>query len=215
MDVARFDPDRCDARAVRERLGIPPDALVVGTIARLFRKKGYEQLIPIMAKLASDPRLHFLWIGDGAQRSHYQTELRRRGLDRRTTLAGLARPDEIPELLAACDLLAHTSQWEGLPRVVVQALLMRVPVVAFAIDGTPEVVVENETGHLVALNDSDRFVDAVLNLVGDPRARSRMGVVGRDRCLAMFEARLMVERLERIYHDVAPTPSTSPSADSS
>lgn len=199
MEVERFDPDRYDRAGVRDRLGISPDAIVVGTVARLFRKKGYEQLIPIMEELASDPRLHFLWIGDGAQRSDYEAELRRRGLEDRTTLTGLVPPDEVPDLLAACDLLAHTSQWEGLPRVVVQALLMRVPAVAFEIDGTPEVVLDGQTGRLVALNDLRGFALAARDLAGDSQTRCRMGAAGRERCLAMFDHRRMVERLEAIY----------------
>jgi glycosyltransferase involved in cell wall biosynthesis len=179
---------------------VPDHAVVVGTVARLFRRKGYEQLIPIMAEAAKrDPRLRFVWVGDGAQRGAYEAELARLGLTPRVTLTGLVAPDEVPHLLAGCDLLAHTSQWEGLPRAVVQALLMRVPAVAFAIDGTPEVVRDGETGRLVPLNDLPAFVTALGALADSAELRQRLGTAGRELCLERFAAGRMVDQLEALY----------------
>lgn len=200
MDVEPFDPTRYDRAAVRAAWGVAEDAIVVGTVARLFRNKGYEQLIPIMAAAAArEPRLRFVWIGDGAQRGDYDAELVRRSLRERTTLVGLVAPEQIPAMLAGCDIVAHTSQWEGLPRVAVQALLMRIPVVAFAIDGTPEVVLDGRTGRCVSLNDEPAFVAALLALAGDAELRSRLGAAGREHCLPRFDDRVMVDQLEELY----------------
>ncbi len=200
IETERFDPTRCDPAAVRSAWGWSDDAIVVGTVARLFRRKGYEQLLPIMALAAArEPRLRFVWIGDGANRREYEAELARLGLAQRTHLTGLVSPEQIPNLLAGLDILAHTSQWEGLPRAVVQALLMQVPAVAFAIDGTPEVVLDHQTGRLVPLNDEPAFVSALLELAGDPALRRDMGQAGRAHCLERFDWRLMVTQLEDLY----------------
>jgi len=200
MELEPFTPGRYDRAAVRAGWGVPPDAVVVATVARLFRRKGYEQLLPIMSRAAArDPRLRFVWIGDGAQRAEYEAELDRRGLRERTSLAGLVPPAEVPRLLAGCDILAHTSQWEGLPRAVVQALLMQVPAVAFDIDGTPEVVHDGRTGRLIRLNDLDAFADAVCALAADPAQRAAMGAAGRALCVTRFDWRQMVDRLEALY----------------
>jgi glycosyltransferase involved in cell wall biosynthesis len=200
MEVGDFTPTNYDRDAVRESWGVGEDDIVVGAIARLFRKKGYEQLLPIMAAAAKhEPRLRFVWVGDGAQRVEYEAELARLGLRESTTLTGLVPPEDIPQLLAGLDILAHTSQWEGLPRGVVQALLMRVPVVAFDVDGTPEVVREGQTGRLVKLNDLDGFVEALLALANDPDGRRRMGAAGRAYCLERFDWRRMVAALEELY----------------
>ncbi len=200
MEVDQFDPDACDRDAVRKEWGVESDHVVVGTVARLFRRKGYEQLLPIMAKAAArNENLRFVWVGDGAQRSEYEAELARLGLADRTTLTGLVRPSKIPRLLGGMDILAHTSQWEGLPRGVVQALLMQVPAVAFAIDGTPEVVLNHTTGRLIPLNHLDSFADALVDLAGDCVTRERMGRTGREKCLERFDWRVMVEQLEAIY----------------
>lgn len=204
MEIGEFTPTRYDRAAVRAAWGVSDDDVVVGTVARLFRRKGYEQLIPIMADAAEqNPRLRFVWVGDGAQREDYVAELQRRGLVERTTLTGLIPPSRVPEMLAGCDIVAHTSQWEGLPRVVVQALLMQVPVVAFNIDGTPEVVLDGQTGHIVPLNDEDAFVAALLRLADDPAARRRMGQAGRQHCLERFDWRKMVDDLDRLYQRLA------------
>jgi glycosyltransferase involved in cell wall biosynthesis len=203
MEVGDFTAAAYDRPAVRQTWGVGDDEVVVGTIARLFRKKGYEQLLPIMAAAAKhEPRLRFVWVGDGAQRAQYETELERLGLRDRTTLTGLVPPARIPELLAGFDILAHTSQWEGLPRGVVQALLMRVPAVAFAIDGTPEVVLDGQTGRLVELGDLDGFAEALLALANDPDGCRRMGVTGRAHCLDRFDWSRMVAALEELYRQL-------------
>lgn len=206
MEVERFTPTHYDRSAVRQGWGIGErdDALVIGTVARLFRRKGYEQLIPIMAEAARrDPRLRFVWVGDGAQRRLYERALVNLGLRQRTTLVGLVTPDDVPRIIAGFDILAHTSQWEGLPRAVVQSLLMRTPVVAFAIDGTPEVVQDRRTGRLIRLGDASGFASALVELAADAEARLRMGTAGRELCLERFERRRMVERLEALYERLA------------
>ena len=200
MEVEQFDPAQYSRQATRAAWGVADDEIVVGTVARLFRKKGYEQLIPIMAKaVQKESRLRFVWIGDGAQRPDYEAALKRLGLRERTILTGLVPPARIPELLAGCDILAHTSQWEGLPRAVVQGLLMRIPATAFAIDGTPEVVLPGQTGYLAELNDLDGFVEALLRLAEDADLRRRLGEAGRQLCLERFDWRRMVEELEKQY----------------
>jgi glycosyltransferase involved in cell wall biosynthesis len=200
MEVEQFTPKPELRVSARRAWGFADDDVVVGTVARLFRRKGYEQLIPIMAAATRrEPRLRFVWIGDGAQRVEYEAELKRLGLSNRTTLMGLIPPGEVPRVLAGCDILAHTSQWEGLPRAVVQALLMQVPAVAFAIDGTPEVVQNGQTGRLVPLNDIESFVSALCELAADADLRRRMGQAGREQCLERFDWRRMVDDLESLY----------------
>lgn len=200
MVVEDFDPAAQPARATRRAWGVPDDAVLVGTVARLFYNKGYEQLIEVLdLAVRRQPNLRFVWIGDGAARGRYEAELARRGLRERVMLTGLLPPAEMPRVLAAIDLLAHTSQWEGLPRAVVQALLMAKPAVSFAIDGAPEVVVPGETGELAALGDLAGFAEALCRLAGDPARRAAYGQAGRRRCLAEFDYRDMVARLDRLY----------------
>ncbi len=201
MPLEPFQPGRYDRAAVRAAWGVSDDdTVVIGTVARLFRGKGYEQLIPILATAARrEPRLSFVWIGDGAQRTLFERELRRCGLHDRTVLTGLVPPDDIPRLLAGMDILAHASQWEGLPRAVVQALLMQIPAVAFALDGTPEVILDGRTGRLIPPGDLAGFAAALVGLARDPQERRRLGQAGRAHCLERFDARRMVDQIEQLY----------------
>ena len=211
MEVKMFDPSLHDAAATRAGWQVGDDEILVGTVARLFVNKGYEQLIEIMSlALAREPRLRFVWIGDGADRPRYEAELQRRGLRDRVTMTGLLPPAEMPRVLAAIDLLAHTSQWEGLPRAVVQAMLMEKPAVSFAIDGAPEVVLPGETGELAELNDLDGFASAIVKLATDEKLRRSCGVRGREKCLREFDHHRMVERLDRLYHRLANSAMSSP-----
>jgi len=204
MRVEDFDPAAHDAAAVRRAWGFDDQAVVVGTVARLFFNKGYEQLIEIMAlALTRQPNLRFVWIGDGAARGSYEEELRRRGLRDRVVLTGLLPPADMPHVLSGVDILAHTSQWEGLPRAVVQALLMEKPAISFAIDGAPEVVRPGETGELAPLNDTEEFTTVLVGLARDPRRRTEYGRNGRRLCLAEFDHRVMVDRLDQLYRRLA------------
>ena len=201
-----FTPDPKKRRAARKQWDVDDDHVVVGTVARLFRNKGYEQLIPALAKVAAEnDRLRFVWIGDGADRSRYLDELTRRGIRDRVTLTGLVPPAEVADLVQGFDLLVHCSQWEGLPRSVVQALLLEVPAISFDIDGAPEVVLDGQTGRLVPLNDVPALADAVLQLADDPEIRARMGQAGRQHCLTRFSHHHMVDQLERLYRELLET----------
>jgi glycosyltransferase involved in cell wall biosynthesis len=200
MDTGCFVPDEAARRRTRTEWGIPDSELVVGTISRLFRNKGYEHIIRAMPHLVRDTdSLRFVWVGDGKDRPVYERELARMGLRDRVHLTGLVPPERIPVLLAGFDILVHASRWEGLPRALPQALLMEVPVVSFDNDGAPEVVTPGVTGELVPLGDVLGLATAVTRLARSPEVRKRMGTEGRAKCLQMFDHRRMVARIDDLY----------------
>ncbi len=211
MKTEAYDPDRYDRLAIRRKWGVPDHAVVVGTIARLFHNKGYESLIQVIHHLRHETNLHYVWVGDGNQRPDFEQQLQRLGLRRRVTLLGLQPPQSIPGLIAGFDILAHASRWEGLPRAVVQALLMRVPPVAFDIDGTPEVVRDRVTGRLIPFENIPAFADAIRELAADPHLRRRLGETGRTLCRKRFDWRRMVDQIEQLYIELLerkrPTPA--------
>jgi glycosyltransferase involved in cell wall biosynthesis len=204
MRVDWFTPDSARRAAARRELGAGDDDVVVASVARMFSNKGYEQLIPALADAArSCPALRFVWIGDGPSREDFVQRMRRLGLHERLHLTGLLAPEQVADCLQGVDLVAHCSQWEGLPRAVVQALLLAKPVVCFDNDGAPEVVLEGRTGRLVPFNDVAALTRAIADLAADPAARQRLGQAGRELCLPMFDYCTMVDRLERLYVEVA------------
>jgi len=200
METELYLPDPDARRDVRSEWGMPNDAVVVGTVARLFRNKGYEQLLQALPKIAEAfSNIWFVWIGDGAQRDEYVAKLERIGLRDRVHLTGLVPPDDIPRLLCGVDILVHASLWEGLPRAIVQAALTEMPAVSFDNDGAPEAIADGVTGLLAPLRDANRLAECVIELAGDANRRSDMGRRAREYCLDRFDEELMVDHIEALY----------------
>lgn len=204
IETDHFVPSRSLRDHYRREWGIRDDEVVVGTVARLFKNKGYEEILEAMpAAVASEPRLRFVWIGDGKHRRRYERRLSTLDLRQRVRLVGLIDPREVASQINGFDILVHASRWEGLPRAVVQALLTEIPAVCFDNDGAPEVVIPQQTGILVPFGDAGRLAEGVVALAGDPELRRDLGRRGRTRCEEMFDWRRMVTALEELYAKLA------------
>ncbi len=214
METNRPTPHSELRKRFRREWGVARDEVVVGTIARLFRNKGYEDIIEAMpAAVGRRPNLKFVWIGDGNRRARYQRRLDAIGLRDRVHMVGLIDPDEVTLAVNGFDIVLHASRWEGLPRAVVQGLLAEVPAVGFDNDGAPEVIIPDQTGILVPLGDTRRLADAIVALAGDATLRRTLGRHGRTRCIEMFDRRKMVADLESLYRKLAaPAGSVTPHA---
>ena len=203
MDLAPFLDPPVPRPEVRQRLGLDDRHVVVGTIARLFDKKGHDDLIALAPDLCRDfPDLRFLWVGDGSLRPRLERDIADAGLTDRFVLAGLVPPEQIPELAGAMDVLAHPSRREGLARALPQGSLAGCPVVTYAIDGNAEALVEGQTGHAVRPFDVATLGRRLRELMADADRRRRMGAAGRVFARDRFAAATMVDGLERVYADV-------------
>ena len=201
-----IDPSLYTAPAgARERLrasiGATPDDVVVGSITNFKPQKGPLDLVEA-ARLARlrDRRLVFMIAGDGALRLEVQRAIARADLQGAVHLLGWR--DDVPELLAAMDIFLLTSLFEGLPRVVLQAIVASVPVVATHTGGVAEVVVHGETGLLVPPGQPAAAATAILALAGDARVRARFAQAARFQLGGEFDIRRLVPDLEDIYDNV-------------
>ena len=175
MDADAFLNPRRSRDEVRRELGLADDEIAFATVARLFELKGHDDLIAVApAILKANPRVRFVWIGDGILRDRLIAELERLGIRQAFILTGLVPPDRIPELLSGVDAVIHPSLREGLARVLPQALLVGRPVISYDIDGAREVVLP-ETGVLLPPRDLEGLAAAVLRLAGDPPLRAKHG----------------------------------------
>ena len=199
MEMDRFLDARPD-KGLRRQLGLPADSPVVGKIARLFELKGHDTLIAAAADIVQEfPRVRFLIVGDGILRGSLEAEIARLGLSDHFVFTGLIPPAEVHRYTALMDVLVHLSLREGLPRTVVQALATAVPAVGFALDGTPEVISNGETGYLCAPGDVVGVEGAVRKLLRDPQRAREMGRKGRELVRERFDWRRMVEAIEDEY----------------
>lgn len=172
------------------------EALVL-TLARLDPQKGLPYLLEAAKSL---PKATFAIAGDGRDRKALEDQARSLGLEGRVRFLGYR--DDIPDLLAACDLFVLPSLFEGLPISVLEAMAAGKPVVATRIGGTDEAVENGVTGFLVPPRDPAALADAVSRVLSDPAAGRRMGEAGRVRALGEFSAQAMVSKTTALYEEL-------------
>jgi glycosyltransferase involved in cell wall biosynthesis len=143
--------------------------------------------------------LRFLWVGDGLLRNRFAARIRAMGLEDRFVLSGLVKPEQVPELMAAMDIVAHPSRREGLARALAQGSLAGKPVIGYDIDGNREGVLHEKTGLILPPFDRSALQEAIDRLARDGDLRQRMGQAGREFALGRFDANVMVDALEKLY----------------
>jgi glycosyltransferase involved in cell wall biosynthesis len=199
MDADAFLEPKRSRDDVRRELGLSGDDVAFATVARLFELKGHDDLIAVAQDvLAANPKVKFVWIGDGILRGRLLADLERLGIRQSFILTGLVPPDRIPELLSAVDAVIHPSLREGLARVLPQALLVGRPVISYDIDGAREVVIP-ETGILLPPRDLAGLKRAILDLASQPATRDAMGREGRRRFADQFRHETMARELRSLY----------------
>ena len=200
MELDWFLQSKASAAEVRRELGIPEGAPVVGKIARLFPLKGHDELMDAAPEIVRrQPDVRFLLVGDGILYDRLRERAAKAGILENFVFAGLMKRERIPEMLAAMDVVVHTSLREGLARVLPQALAMGKPCVSFDIDGAPEVVIDGETGYLVRAYDYETLADRISSLLADPNLRARLGANGRRHVDPAWRAETMVAETARVY----------------
>jgi glycosyltransferase involved in cell wall biosynthesis len=203
MDIEPFLNADQNRLQLRKDLGIRPEDIVVGKIARLFHLKGHQYLLACAQRVVqADPRIRFLLVGDGILRESLEKEIASMGLKNHFIFTGLVPPHEIPELIGAMDMLMHVSLREGLARALPQALLAGKPVISYDIDGAKEVVIEGQTGILLPPKSIQPLGDAILKLANDADLRTRLGLQGRLLCQERFGHQSMTKQIRRLYQQI-------------
>ncbi len=209
IDINRFRRSRLNLAHqsnLRKSFAIPDSAdLIIGTIARLTRKKGTGYLIEATAKLITEfPNLHVVIIGGelSTDPEPFQTELWERihslGIEKHITFTG--ERQDIPELLGLLDIFTlPTYTHEGLPRCILEAMAMELPVIATNIRGCREAVLDAQTGLIVPPKDTDSLAQALRKLMSNPELRNTYGQAGRQRVEAEYNEDFVFERLTQYY----------------
>lgn len=188
IDLKEFAPRATMPRNER------PILLCVG---RLEGVKNHPMLFQALAALRSRGPVLLRLVGEGPLDAEYKEYLCREGLAGDVEFLGYRY--DIPQLTAAADVVVLTSLKEGIPRALMQAAAVGVPVVATDVKGTREVVVDGETGFLVPLDDTGALVDRLGTLLESETLRREMGAAAVSHARAQFDEDRVAERLARIY----------------
>ena len=199
VDVARFPVASMQATAqARRAIGMPVGVPLVGSLGRLHPQKGFSDLLTAFAQVRQRiPSVRLFVAGDGELRDDLEAQARSLGMAAVVTFAGVRA--DVSEVLAALDVFVLPSLWEGMPNAVLEAMASGLPVVATAVGGTPEVVVDGVTGLLVPPQDPGALAQAVEQFLRDPGLRRTMGRAGRRRVEQHFDIRETVRQVEDLY----------------
>jgi len=186
-----------DATQIRWELELPVDRVLVGTIARLNPVKRLDILLHALRALSD---VYAVIIGDGPERARLTALSEDLGLMGRVHFAG--QQANVWPWLAAWDVFALSSDWEGMSNALLEAMAAGLPVVATAVGGTPDLVIDGATGFLVPRRDPTALAEALASLVNDAEMRRRMGQAGRERVLQHFSIGRMVEQTQDLYEQL-------------
>ena len=200
LDLFLSAGDRLTVEQAKQKVGIPPDAPVVGKIARLFPLKGHEQFLAAAVEIARQaPNTHFLLVGDGPLRQQLRLDAEALGIGNRIVMVGRVPPETVPNYIQAMDVVVHASLREGIARVLPQAGAVGKPVVTFDLDGAPEVIRDGISGYLVPPVDTDGIARRVVELLRNPDRCRAFGEAGRAVAAEHFSVERMVERISDLY----------------
>lgn len=190
--------------ALRKELNIGKEDIVIGTVARLAPQKAPLFLLELADRMITNPDsgsgkdgLYFVIIGDGPLRSECEGFINRKGLSKRVFLLG-AR-EEAAELLSDFDVFVLFSRWEGLPLTIIEAMQVGCPVVANAVGGVGELVLDQKAGYLINGLDGSEAEKTLWDLVIDRDKRLSMGKAGQQRAAKLFDIKEMVEKYKELY----------------
>lgn len=200
IDLAPYRDARRHRAATRASLGIPPTACVLGAVTRLSPQKDPLTLVRAAAEvLRRLPDAYLVLVGDGPLRAELERLAAALGVLGRVRLTGIRR--DVPALMGAFDVFVLTSLWEGLPRVIPQAMAAEVPIVATGVDGIAEAVEDGVTGRLAPPGSPALLAERVLDVVTAPD-RGRALAARASARTSEFELGAMLGALDGLYREL-------------
>ncbi len=192
------DPGR--RQAARAALGVLDDGPVVGCVGTFKPGKGQERVVRIMTTVREQiPDAWLAFVGDGPERAGVERLVAEAGLDR---VRFLGTVPDARRLYDGFDVLLSASDAEGLPNVVLEAAAAGRPIVASAAGGTPEIVIDGETGLLASVGDEDGLGRALLAVLDDPALAERLGRSARAHVARAFGLDRFVAETAALYEEM-------------
>ena len=195
-DLDRFQPDAVARAAMRDELGIPRDAWVTGTVGRMAKVKNQALLVRAMAPLLG-PQARLVIVGDGDEATRTRELAAELGVAEYCHFPGETR--DVPRYVSGFDVFALSSDSEGLPLSLAEAMAAERPIVATSVGGVPKVVDDGETGLLVPKGDEAALRGALSRLATDRALAALMGRRGREVALVRYSADRMTDEYEALY----------------
>lgn len=198
VDIEKFQRFNVSTNQGKTALGIKENELVVGMVANFSWIKGHEVLLAVAPLVAKEvPSVRFLLIGDGPllQRIKYQVS----SIKLEDKFVFLGKRTDVPGLLSIMDISLNLSYSEGMSNTILESMAAGVPVVATAVDGNLETVLDGETGILIPVKDASSTAKAIIRLLKDEGLRKAMGENARRIAAEKFDSKIMINKMESLY----------------
>jgi glycosyltransferase involved in cell wall biosynthesis len=191
-------------RATRAQLAVTETDLLIGNIARLSVEKDQAMLLrafKILTGLSREKSHKLLLVGEGPEKQSLMKLAVDLGIDRQCLFAGVRT--DIPQVLNCLDVYVQSSQREGLPMIVLEAMASQIAIVSTKAGGVPKVIAEGEQGRLVEVGDADQLARVLHDVLSNADERQRLGQQARRLVEAQFSARAMAEKYLSVYRGIA------------
>lgn len=199
VDLERFSAKSRDRTWLTPNAGQEKWVVLVGNMHTDV--KGHPCLIESAERVVREfPGVRFVLAGDGEQRQNFEQQVAQLGLQNNFLFLG--RRDDVPRLLACCDIAVLPSRAEGLPNAVLEYLAAGLPTVASQVGGNAEIIQDGKTGLLVPPENPSALSDALLRLLRDPDLAVSLGNHGREYVISEFSFRRMIENTDQVYTEL-------------
>ena len=197
VELSSFSQSQEEARRELGELGLQDKHRVAIIVARLFPEKNHHLLLNAFAQAAKNqPDFRLLIAGEGTQSEAIRAQIENLNLTCQVKMLGVRR--DVPRLLAASDVFVLSSDREGLPIAILEAMAAARPVIATAVGNVPDVVRDGETGRLVPPKNQAALAEAIGDLLGDKTRSAALGRAARQ-VVRNYDVHFMIERYEKLF----------------
>jgi glycosyltransferase involved in cell wall biosynthesis len=201
VDFSRATPNDQRAIAFRKKYSIPAERTLVAQVSWIISEKGIGDLLEAgRMVVATNPNVHFVFAGEGAERDSFMAQARDLGLVDHVTWTGLVRDPFADGLYDAADIICQPSRWEeAFGQVIAEGMAYAKPVIGTRVGGIPEVILDGESGFVVERRDVKTLADKIQLLANNPRLREQMGQAGLRVAKERFDQRQIVNQIVNLY----------------
>jgi len=187
-----------DRSEKRKELGLSADAAVIITVGELNANKNHIQVLEALSKL-NKTNFHYLIVGNGEDEQKLQKAVNELLLRDKVSFLGFRR--DVPELLTASDVFILTSRREGLPKAVMEAMAVGLPIIATDVRGNRDLVKSGENGYLVPLGNAEQTAIAIERLIDSEDLRRSMGGKSKE-LVKQYDLQNILKEMEKIYDNI-------------
>ena len=197
-DLKKYDPERRAPQGMKNSLGFAEDDPIIVALGRLEPQKGHRILLEAHARVLREvPRARLVCVGTGALAQELRDQTRRLQIEDGVRFVGYQ--SNVGDWLALADVSVLPSLFEGLPLVAIESLAAQRPMIATAVDGTTEVIINERTGLTVPPENAQKLADALVRLLRQPELRQRLARAGRQWVLEHFSQEQQIRKTEELY----------------